>query len=407
MTEEKKSSTTHSQHKSERYEFPSIVQHLWKPHAIACVLWFILPFIVGSAMLYFLRVALICALLWKTMLVIASHFGFATSKVTPGIADSYLQSKKSATLQERLDDGIDMSITYYDIVTDWYELAWGQSFQLGGAQGFKGESLSERCRRHEYWLAARAGMHQDQKWLDLGCGVGGPMRHLARFTGASIKGINLNMLQLQRAKDYISKEGLQEFCSLLYCDFAKLEEKLPLNAFDGAYALEAVCHAPDKMACFKSVFSVLKPGGYYCCYEWVLTDKFDGSDAMHRYCKNAVETLGGVPELITQMELIQCLKSAGFNVIECVDISNDLKKRYPDPWYTKFDPASSIFNFPASKFGIILLQQFLRISELLRIVPKGSAAAHKVITSGIDGTIQSGRLGIFTPHLFVKAQKPY
>ncbi len=46
------------------------------------------------------------------------------------------------------------------------------------------------------------------KVLDVGCGVGGPAREIAKFTGANIVGFNNNDYQIERAARYATKEGL-------------------------------------------------------------------------------------------------------------------------------------------------------------------------------------------------------
>jgi cyclopropane fatty-acyl-phospholipid synthase-like methyltransferase len=48
------------------------------------------------------------------------------------------------------------------------------------------------------------------KVLDVGCGVGGPAREIAHFTGAHVTGLNNNAYQLQRATHYAAKELLQD-----------------------------------------------------------------------------------------------------------------------------------------------------------------------------------------------------
>ena len=84
--------------------------------------------------------------------------------------------------------------------------------------------------------------------------------------------------------------------------------KLPFpdNSFDGVYAievisavptdtslsnlieLEATCHAPDRVGVYSEIFRVLKPGGVFATYEWCLTDKYDASNAEHRWIKKVV-----------------------------------------------------------------------------------------------------------------------
>jgi sterol 24-C-methyltransferase len=49
--------------------------------------------------------------------------------------------------------------------------------------------------------------------LDVGCGVGGPMRNIARFTKARIIGINNNDYQLKRLAVKNKLEKLADTCS--------------------------------------------------------------------------------------------------------------------------------------------------------------------------------------------------
>ena len=51
-------------------------------------------------------------------------------------------------------------------------------------------------QRHEYYLAGRLGLKKGSKVLDWGCGIGGPYRNIARFTGADITGITINEYQV-------------------------------------------------------------------------------------------------------------------------------------------------------------------------------------------------------------------
>jgi sterol 24-C-methyltransferase len=59
-------------------------------------------------------------------------------------------------------------------------------------------------------LAANVGIKKGMKVLDVGCGVGGPAREIAHFTGAHITGLNNNAYQVQRATHYAAKELLQD-----------------------------------------------------------------------------------------------------------------------------------------------------------------------------------------------------
>lgn len=57
------------------------------------------------------------------------------------------------------------------------------------------------------------------KVLDVGCGVGGPAREIAKFTGAHITGLNNNDYQIDRATHYAQKEGLSNQLDFVKGDF--------------------------------------------------------------------------------------------------------------------------------------------------------------------------------------------
>jgi sterol 24-C-methyltransferase len=68
--------------------------------------------------------------------------------------------------------------------------------------------------------------------LDVGCGVGGPAREIAQFSDAEIVGLNNNDFQIQRARKYTMKAGLENQVTYVKGDFMKLAEKFGENSFD-------------------------------------------------------------------------------------------------------------------------------------------------------------------------------
>ena len=57
------------------------------------------------------------------------------------------------------------------------------------------------------------------KVLDVGCGVGGPAREIAKFAGVNIVGLNNNDYQIERARRYAAKEALSQQLSFTKGDF--------------------------------------------------------------------------------------------------------------------------------------------------------------------------------------------
>src|SRR5687767_15294436 len=111
------------------------------------------------------------------------------------VVDEY-QAFHAGTVDNRKAHHGTMVNHFYDLVTDFYEYGWGQSFHF--APRFRGEAFAASIARHEHWLAAQLNLAPGMTVLDLGCGVGGPMRTIARFSGATIVGVNNNDYQIAR-----------------------------------------------------------------------------------------------------------------------------------------------------------------------------------------------------------------
>lgn len=72
--------------------------------------------------------------------------------------------------------------------------------------------------------------------LDVGCGVGGPAREIARFADVQIVGLNNNDYQITRAVKATKAAGLQNRITYVAGDFMKLSEQFGENSFDaGAF----------------------------------------------------------------------------------------------------------------------------------------------------------------------------
>jgi sterol 24-C-methyltransferase len=101
-----------------------------------------------------------------------------------------LHNDDKSGLSGRNDSYQTLVNAYYELATLFYEWGWGQCFHF--AYKLKGETFQSSIARHEYYLSGRLGLKAGDLALDCGCGIGGPMRNIARFTRANIKGVTLN-----------------------------------------------------------------------------------------------------------------------------------------------------------------------------------------------------------------------
>jgi sterol 24-C-methyltransferase len=281
----------------------------------------------------------------------------------------------AAAEKARKENCQDMVNQYYDLSTDFYEWGWGQSFHF--AHRYPHESLAESIVRHEHYLASRLGLTEPMKVLDLGCGVGGPARNIARFSGASVTGVNNNDYQVRRGNSKCVKEGVADRVQLVKADFMALP--FAAGSYDAAYAIEATCHAPDRTACFAQIFKALKPGGVFGGYEWVTTDRFDARNPVHRDIKHGIEIGDGLPDITPWTGVLDALRGAGFVVEEY----RDLAEVSPVAWYAGFVPDYSSFKgFQLTPIGMAVTHAAVVVLETLRLAPKGTAQMHSHLIEG-------------------------
>ena len=111
--------------------------------------------------------------------------------------------------------------------------------------------------------------------LDVGCGIGGSARILARDYGFDVLGISISPAQIRRANELTPPD--------LSCRFAvmdALDLDLPQASVDAVWSVEACPHMPDKQRYADELLRVLKPDGRLAVADWNRRDPSDG--AMNR-----------------------------------------------------------------------------------------------------------------------------
>jgi 24-methylenesterol C-methyltransferase len=280
---------------------------------------------------------------------------------------------------------------FYSLVTDLYEWGWGQSFHFSPKLPGRNWRVSEIA--HEARIPAALHLSPGANCLDLGCGVGGPMRTIATTSGCKITGITINEYQVTRCKIHNSRAGLDSLTKVVRGDFLNLP--FPDNSFDGAYAIEATCHAPKLELVYAEAFRILKPGCMFLSYEWVTTPKFDANNTVHQKCIGDINYGNGLPDMRTWKEAEDAGKAVGFELVQSIDLA------IASPVCGNWCDRLRIFRVShhTNQFLVDCL-------DFVGLAPKGLKQVHAMLVMTAGALIDGGISGIFTPMQMLVFKKP-
>ena len=155
------------------------------------------------------------------------------------------------------------------------ETLWGDHVHLGHYGAPPRNKDFRRAKAdfvHE--LVRWSGLDQlppGAKVLDVGCGIGGSARILARDYGFDVLGVSISPAQIRRATE-LTPEGMT--CRFAVMDALDLE--LNDGEFDAVWSVEAGPHMPDKQRYADELLRMIRPGGMLAIADWNRRDPLDG-----------------------------------------------------------------------------------------------------------------------------------
>lgn len=160
------------------------------------------------------------------------------------------------------------------------EYYWGEHIHLGyyndeeRARGYKSKNFIQAKYDFIDKMATFGGLDnlQPAKILDVGCGIGGTSRYLAKKFGPStaVTGITLSPNQVTRATELAKERGI---ANAEFKIMDALNMSFPDNTFDVVWACESGEHMPDKKRYVEEMARVLKPGGRIVIATWCQRDE--------------------------------------------------------------------------------------------------------------------------------------
>ncbi|KAG8812612.1 Delta(24)-sterol C-methyltransferase [Serendipita sp. 400] len=320
-----------------------------------------------------------------------------------------LKKDTKADMENRNADYENVVNGYYDGATELYEWGWGSCFHF--SRFYKGEAFNQSIARHEHYLASKMNLKPGMRVLDVGCGIGGPAREIARFADVNIVGLNNNQFQIGRATKYAAQAGLSGQVTFVKGDFMKLSEQFGENSFDAVYAIEATVHAPSFEGVYGEIKKVLKPGGIFGVYEWVMTPEWDPKNPQHKQIAHEIEISSGIPEMRPLKASRDAFDNVGFEVLYEEDLA---ERPDPIPWYYPLEgdifKAQTLYDlfmcWRISWSGRLISHSAIWIMEKVGIMPKGTVEVTEQLKHALKGIVDGGKTKLFTPMYLVVARKP-
>jgi tocopherol O-methyltransferase len=257
----------------------------------------------------------------------AIHGWCGPHKVTMGLVGSVSKSARrvrdSLLNKERSREDLKIGIAgFYDRSSKLWEDVWGEHMHHG-------YYIPEDRTDHQQaqidlidQVLAWAGANSAQTMLDVGCGIGGSSRHIARKFGCKAQGVTLSPYQAGRANELAKEQGLEGQAKFQVAD--ALDMPFDDNSFDLVWSLESGEHMPDKKQFINELFRVATPGGRIIIVTWVHRDLKEGETGLTKKegrLLDAINRAYYLPKWCSSEDYIMLLKEKGATGIKSEDWS--------------------------------------------------------------------------------------
>lgn len=174
-------------------------------------------------------------------------------------------------------------------------------------------------------------------------------------------------------------------------------------------------HAPSLQGVYSEILRVLKPGGVFGVYEWLMTDAYDNDDVAHRRIRLDIEQGDGIAQMVKIQEGVDAIRAAGFELERHEDLADDDGDgAAAAPWYWPLGSdvrhaqtlGDLITVLRMNRWTRVVSHNFLSVLEGARIVPAGTRKTAESLGRAADALVEGGQKKLFTPMYLMVARKP-
>jgi len=303
----------------------------------------------------------------------------------------------------------DVANSFYNLATEFYEYGWGDSFHFGFRRYYEGHAKS--IENSQNFVAQKLGVTDMSRVLDMGCGIGGPLRGVVCATGANVTGLTINAHQVKRAREITRglTPWMQARCHFERQDYLAIKG-MELEAYDAAFYMESSLHCENRTQTFSEVYKLLKPGGRLVAMEYNLLPGWDAKNPEHQELMKKHLWGNGAAKTPTIEEDLAMVRAAGFEVKEHWDfmaVGRDLYgAENTIEWWADLQFNTHFHLLPAHPWVRNPLPVILSALAKIGLVPEDVPKAAELMNLGGDGLSGLGKVGAITPQYYVLGVKP-
>lgn len=215
---------------------------------------------------------------------------------------------------------------FYDIRSAAWEVVWGEHMHHGlydvvQERKLRGKEAQLRTISELLKMGGLldTGLPRGARILDVGCGIGGASRFLARHFGddCQVTGITLSPFQAERAHQLNRVSGLQDRVQNIVKD--ALSNDFPDNHFDVIWSMESAEHMEDKHKFIHECTRVLKPGGNFLMLAWSIRESTPPLKVSEQFAIRRIMEEYCLPRLASPSEYTTVMLRCGLRDIQVED----------------------------------------------------------------------------------------
>jgi SAM-dependent methyltransferase len=194
------------------------------------------------------------------------------------------------------------------------ELIWGDGFNFPGSAD------------HVVELVKPFGLNKEKSLLDLGCGLGGGTRAIAKEFGAYVEGMEHSPGLAKAGMEMSEKAGLAKKASIVAYDPMKVY--FTPRRYDAVFARMVLWNLPDKKRLLGEIDKGLKPKGQLTFTDYTLKADAAGEPAVQAWLKAEHSTVAPC----TLEDFTAILGELKIEIRIAEDMTHDFRRLVTEGW---------------------------------------------------------------------------